>query len=262
MKNLKRIVKETDKVFEQIMGEYFENNSTVEFGYTDAVLLGLLENLNNHCKSMLILLDNNHHSSIDTILRIIFENYVYLKFILERDSAKRAKSYVYSTKIKEIQLSDKLTEESLDGYKIRKFLGVRKEEVLEKFTEAMDKDFKEDKINRYLNEIGMKRIEQKWYNIDGGTKNFKILCDKVGLSVEYNLIYSILSTETHGRDAIQNFWFQEDRVNLLNITKDEKLYLSMGGLYCIEAVRSIYTYYGLKKQLKSFNTLIALNYKV
>ena len=39
--------------------------------------------------------------------------------------------------------------------------------------------------NGYLNEIGMKRVEQKWYNIDGGTKNLKILCGKLDLSVEY-----------------------------------------------------------------------------
>lgn len=261
MKNLKRITKEADKVFEQVMTEYFgKENNTVEFGYTDAVVLGLLENLNNHSKSMIILLENNHHSSLDVILRTIFENYVYLKYILEDSCAIRAKSYVYSTKIKEIELLDKLTEDSLAGYKLREFLGVKKNDVIDKFTKVIDEGYKEDKIKGYIDEIGMKRIEQKWYNIDGGTKNFKILCEKMGLSVEYNLIYSILSTETHAKDAIQNFLFEGNHVNLLNVMKDEGLYHSMGGLYLIDGVRLIYKHYGLKKQLKNFNTLIALNY--
>lgn len=263
LKNLKRIIKEADKVYEQVMTEYFgKANNSVEFGYTDAVALGLSENLINHSKSIIILLENNHHASLDTILRTIFENYVFLKFILEDNSTIRAKSYIYSTKIKEIQLMNNLTEDSLGGYNLREFLGVKKNEITDKFTKGMSESYKEETIRGYIDELGMKRLEQKWYNLDGGTKNLKILCEKMELSVEYNLIYSILSTETHAKDAIRNFLFEENRIDLLNVMKDEKLYVSMGGLYLMKAARLIYMHYGLKKQLKNFNTLLALNYKI
>jgi Family of unknown function (DUF5677) len=256
---LKWIIKEADKVCDKVITQLIKKEE--EFDYDDAVILGLLENLINHSKSMIILLENKHYSSLDTILRTIFENYVYMLFIMEKDTYLRAKSYFYSTKIKELNLLDKLTEDSLDGHKLRKFIGVPKNEIVNTFSSGIDKDYKEEIINLYLNEIGMEWKDQKWYNFDGKTKNFKCLCSKLNLSAEYELIYSTLSIETHAKDAIQNFLIQKDYVGIVDKIKDENLHLSMSSLYLMESVRLIYKYYGLTKELKNFNTLIAINYR-
>ncbi|MEQ6378748.1 DUF5677 domain-containing protein [Bacillaceae bacterium S4-13-56] len=224
------------------------------------MILGLLENLINHSKSMLILLMQKHHVSIDTILRTIFENYVYLKFVLEKDTDKRAKSYGCSTKLKEIQLMDNLAEDSLRGHSLREFLKIKKDDV-SKLSKEMSETYKERVIDQYLNELGMKRLEQKWYNLNQNTKTLKKLCEDLDLTVEYELIYSILSTETHAKDAIQRFFFEKNYIRILEVMKNELLYVSMAGLYLIESVRLIYTYYNLKKCLTNFNALIAINDK-
>jgi hypothetical protein len=210
---------------------------------------------------MILLLESKHLTSLDTVLRTIFENYVYIKFILEKDTDLRAKSYTYSTKIKEIQLLNDLTEDSLDGYKLRDFLQIKKDEIRETLAAKMDDEYQKRIKDGYLNEIGMGRLEQKWYNLDGKTNNFKKLCLKLGLFVEYNLTYSILSIETHGKDAIRNFHFEENRIDLIKMEKSEDLYRSMNFTCLMESVRLIYEYYGLKRQLKNFNTLVSINYK-
>ncbi|OHX38842.1 DUF5677 domain-containing protein [Cytobacillus oceanisediminis] len=262
MKALKRVVKESEKVFNNVIEGYSKlKGSEMKLDYHDIVILGLLENLINQSKSMILLLENNQHSSLDTILRVIFENYVYIKFILEKDTPLRAKSYTYSTKIKEIELLNYLTEDSLDGYKLRNFLDLKKDEVKKVLTaDKMDDKYQKSIRDGYLSEIGMKRTEQKWYNLDGKTKNFKALCLKIDLFVEYNLIYSILSIETHGKDALRNFRIEEDRIDLINMVKSKELYLSMSEMCLMESVKLIYENYGLKGPLKSFNTLVAINY--
>ncbi|WP_256816550.1 DUF5677 domain-containing protein [Cytobacillus sp. Bac17] len=260
MKTLKRVILESEKVFENVVDGYFRPRE-IEFDISDAVILGLLENLINHSKSMKILLENNHFASLDTIQRVIFENYVFLKYILEKDTQCRAESYFYSTKIKEIELLNNITEDSLEGFKVREFLDLKKDEVKEKLkAEKMDENYKTKIYETYRKEFGMQRPNQKWYNVDGKTKNLKLLCEKLGLTVEYSLIYSILSIETHGKDAIRNFSIEENRVDLINMVKSKELYLSMSAMCTLESVRLIYSYYDLKRLLKSFNTLVAINH--
>ncbi|MDQ1005424.1 hypothetical protein QFZ28_006002 [Neobacillus niacini] len=260
MKTLKRLIKEGDKVFNTVIRDYFQNGkNNVEFGYTDAVVLGLLENLINHSKSIVILLENKHHSSLDSILRTVFENFVYLKFIFQKDTTRRARSYDYSNRIKIIGLAEKLTEDSMDGVKMREFLEMGKDTVLKEITKGIDDEFKANTINGYLKEIGMQRKEQKWYNLDGKTNNLKAVCSQLDLLVQYDLLYPILSIETHGKNAIRNFSFWEKRVDLLNIMKNEEFYISLSSIYVMESIKLIYSHYKLKKALKSFETIFALN---
>jgi hypothetical protein len=260
MKTLKMLIKEGDKVFNAVIDDYFRNEKiNSEFNYTDAVVLGLLENLINHSKSMVILLENKHHSSLDSILRTAFENFVYLKFIFQKDTARRANSYAVSTKIKEIGLMEDLTEDSMGGYKMREFLEMDKDAVSKDLAKGMDDEYRSNTVNVYLKEIGMSWKGQKWYNLDGKTKDLKTVCSQLDMSVEYKLIYSILSIETHAKNAIRNFNFRENRVDLINVMKNEELYINLNTLYLRESIELIYSHYGLKQALKKFNTLFALN---
>jgi Family of unknown function (DUF5677) len=261
LKILKKLIKEADKVYIRVISCHFQKEEEKEFGITDAVVLGLLENLINHSKSIVILLENKHYSSLDTILRTVFENYVYLTFILKKDTDKRAKSYAYSTRLKEISLFNSLTEDSIEGNNMRKFISVSKNKLSSDLSDKMDQVYQNEIKNIYLNDIGMKRVEQKWYNLDNKTNNFKKLCSSLGLSEKYELIYSMLSSEIHAKDAIRNFLFEENKVGIVNKVKEFDLYSSLSGLYLLESVKLVYQYYGLKKELKNFNILVALNYR-
>lgn len=125
MKTFNRVIIESEKVFEKVIDGYFKPKG-IKVDISDVVILGLLENLINHSKSMKILLENNHYASLDTILRVIFENFVFIKYILDKDTEYRSKSYFYSTKIKEIKLLNMITEDSLEGSEVRKFLELKK----------------------------------------------------------------------------------------------------------------------------------------
>ncbi|WBL16433.1 DUF5677 domain-containing protein [Sutcliffiella sp. NC1] len=261
MRRLKKIQSEADKVFDNVVNGYFQKSGTVEFGYADASILGLLENLINHTKTLIVLIEKKHYDSLDIILRTVFENYVYLRYILETNTDLRAKSYVYSCKINEIRLHNSLIEDSLTGNKIRNFLNTPKHKVDNYIFEGMNQDYKNRVLSVYLNEIGMKRVEQKWYNIDGKTRNFKSLCNKLDLSVEYDIIYSILSAETHGKDAMAKFEFKDDHVSLIKNIKSIEFYSSISGLYLMDSIENVYKYYKLTKDLKKFQTLLKINYK-
>jgi hypothetical protein len=260
MKLLNKLCNEVDKVFENVITNHFQLGSR-EFSFPDAVILGLLENLNNHSKTLLILLEKKHYASLDTVLRTIFENYVYLLYVLEKDTLERSKAYAYSNKIKEIHLFNMLTEDSLYGNQLRKFLGVTKENIENKFLPYLNEKYKKEITDVYIEELKMIRTEQKWYNFNGKTNNFKKLCREMNLSKQYDLIYSFLSTETHAKDAIKNFSFEEGFIGLLYKKNENKLHIFLSELFVLESIRLVYKYYGLKIELKNFNTLLKINYK-
>lgn len=264
MKFLTNLQKEADEVFANVITEVFQKDGTQpEFTYKDAVVMGLLENLLNHSKSMTILMKNSHHVSLDAILRTFFENYVYVKYILENDTEKKAVSYMYSNRISEFQLVDKLMEQSLKGRKLRDMLRISLEQIKDTYQSKTDPVRREQIESWYLNEVGMRRLEQKWYNIDGETRNFKALCSKMKLDAEYEFMYSILSTEVHGKDAVNNLDFQKYFVSVKQPNnKDTELHLAFTALYLMEIVRLIYAHYGMKKKLKQFNSMINIHYRL
>lgn len=149
----------------------------------------------------------------------------------------------------------------MDGYKMRQFIGIDKDTITKHFNKGIDEEYKANTINGYLKEIGMHRKEQKWYNLYGKTKTFKDLCTKLDMSVEYELLYSTLSLETHAKDAIRNFLFAENRVDLINVMKNEELYVSLSSLYLMNSIKLIYAHYGLNRRIKKFNTMIAVKYQ-
>lgn len=261
MRFLTKIYKEADQVLKNIFTEVFQKDGMeYEFSYKDAVITGLLENILNHTKSIIILIENNHHTSLDSILRTIFENYVHLSYILKNDNELRAKSYMYSTRLSEFQMIDKLKESSLIGRKIRELIHVSIEQINQTYQSQTDPDKRERIENRYINNIGMKRLEQKWYNLDGKTNNFKKLCISLGMEAEYEIVYSILSKEVHGKDAVDKLDIQKYFVGVKNSdAKDTELHIALATIYLIELVRLIYKHYGMKSRLKHFNTMLKLH---
>lgn len=261
MKYLTRINREADSVAEIVLHDVFTNQTSREFNYEDAAILGLLENIINQVKSLQILAEHNHHTSADVILRAIFENFVYLKFILEKDTALRGKAYHYSIRLSEFEMIDKLMEQSLRGRKLRELVDQKLSSVVEMYESKTDSENRHRIETEYLDSIGMQRLGQKWYNLDMKTNNLKKLCCKLGLEPEYELIYSILSKEAHGKDAIQWFELQRDFVAIKKSSnyKDNLLHVQLASLYLIQSVKAIYEYYRLKNRLRHFNTMLGVH---
>lgn len=265
MKLFSNIIKEAEKVFENVINEvYLDPEESVEFSHKDVVILGILENLIQHSQSILILIKAENYSSIDAIQRVVFENYVHLKFILKEHSEveKRTISYAYSKRIGDFMLYDKLVEQTIEGSKLREYLKVSIPILEERFKKE-ERSNRRSKIESYFRkDLGMARLEQKWYNFDGSTKNFKQLCIKLDLETEYTIIYSTLSQEIHGKDAMSKLDLQKFMVSLKKPTnKDVNLNIDMSTTYLLAVTRSIYKFYGLTKKLKDFNNIVRIHHK-
>jgi hypothetical protein len=77
-------------------------------------VLGLLEDMVGKITSLITLIEARNNHVLDSITRI-FENYVYIKYILEKDSFERGKAYFYSQKLNEIKFFDQISDMSLAG---------------------------------------------------------------------------------------------------------------------------------------------------
>jgi hypothetical protein len=252
--------KEADKALKCVFEEGLSHKDK-DFNSVDGVILGLFDNLIGHADSISILLKPKHTASVDSILRTLFENYVYLTFILDKDTEKRATSYAVAGKAEEYLMYDMISEDSNKGKKIRDFIGLNNSGDLNRKYEQHG--ISKEEINQtYLTELGMSRLEQKWYNLYPELKltSFKKLSIYCDMEAQYNVVYRILSREVHGGDALHRF---ELKSNFVGIKKtkhqDTKLHENIVKLFLLESIRKIYMHYGLKKQLKSFNTLIELN---
>lgn len=264
LKYLVKIKKEADKVAENVLKDVFSENEFREFSYEDVAIIGLLENIINQVKSLEILDQQNHNTSADVILRAVFENYVYLKFILEGDTALRGKAYHYSVRLSEFEMYDKLTEQTLQGRALREFVNVELDTLKEMYTEKTDVERRNKIEKEYVESIGMKWLGQNWYNLDGKTKSLKKLCNKLKMEAEYEFIYSTLSKEAHGKDAINWFDFQEFVVSIKksNNYKDNFFHIQVASNYLIESVKEIYKYYGMKDRLKHFQAMLGVHKRI
>lgn len=258
---LKKINREADKVAGNVLKEAFSEGLNREFSYADMAILGILENIINQVKSLEILHEQNHNTSADIIIRAIFENYVYLKFLLKDNTELKGKSYQYSVRLSEFSLVDKLKDQSLDGKRLRDFIGVKLVDIENMYDTKTDPGQRVRIEKEYLEVIGMKRLEQKWYNLDGKTKNFKDLCNHLQMNTEYEFIYSLMSKEAHGKDANEWFELKEYLVMMKQSSnyKENYLHIQLASMYLMESVKEVYNYYGMKSRKRHFEAMLGVH---
>lgn len=260
MRILKILLKEADGSLEMIFSKAFSKKNR-KFEIEDAVILGFFEDMVRKIDSLISLLDAEKLVSIDLITRSIFESYVYLKLLLLKDRRLYAKSYIASQKMKEFSMFNSLIAENKDGVKIRKLLGKRIEEI--KRDIKFEAEEKLNKVQLQFSDVFEKRGKnQNWYNLDSKTKNFEQLCRKLDLFAEYELVYRILSSEVHSMDVMKRWRFEPNQVYVLEGFTNSEMNISTVKKFLLEAINDLYTFYGLMKELKDFNVLLSLNYRL
>lgn len=260
MRILKIILKEAEGSLELIFSKTFSKKNK-KFEIEDAVTLGFFEDMVRKIDSLITLLDAGKLVSIDLITRSVFESYVYLKLLLLKDRRLYAKSYVAAQKMKEFSMFNSLIAENKDGVKIRKLLGKRIEEIKRDIN--FEAEEKLNKIQLHFSDVFEKRGKnQNWYNLDNKTKNFEQLCRKLDLFSEYELVYRILSSEVHSMDVMKRWRFEPNQVYVLDGYTNSDMNISTVKMFLLEAINDLYTFYGLKKELKELNVLLSLNYRL
>ncbi|EPA0858240.1 DUF5677 domain-containing protein [Enterococcus hirae] len=149
--------------------------------------------------SINILLDREHYTGILSLIRIMMENHIYLKYILEKDSDKRSRAYqlnVYRDIKKQYDAQKK-------NKKLQKMYA--QEQGLNEQIELYEQN--ESEIKDHLKELdslyGHKLVP--WYNDDGKTHKIYKLFERVGKSDWYDGIYRYLCMESHGNNGLKHF---------------------------------------------------------
>lgn len=259
MKMMKAIIRESDKISGSVIDNFNKKNPPVEFDIPAAVIIGLLENIIAKSKSLRVLLEADNYDASDVITRSIFESHVYLKYILSADVEQRARLYAYSSQLSDFKLHDKITEETSVGSELRSFLGKTKQEILQETANMPIESEREKITNKYLSLLNTDKTRTAWYNFDGKTSTFETLCLKMDMRKEYEILYRIFSKDVHANRALSRIKAAEDVIQIGNFDIDPTLHISITSMFLMESSRSVLQYYNLNKELRAFNTMLAIN---
>ncbi|MFE4428818.1 DUF5677 domain-containing protein [Peribacillus butanolivorans] len=260
MKYLKKLKQEADSVTERVLENNFAINEK-QFDIPDVAIIGLFEDMTGKINSLITLLDQKSFNGVDSLTRMTFENFVFLKFILQKDTVKRGKSYFYSLKIRQMKFFNDMSEQSLKGSEIRKYLSLTVEDLNKQFPELTDRSKIDEVEENFINSLNHKNIKAKWYNHNGKIGNFEILCNHLDLQRDYFLLYRTFSSEVHALEAMKYFKLERGTLEVYKKKVDIETNVNIASNLLLEIIREVYSYYNLKGDLKRFNNLMAINMK-
>jgi hypothetical protein len=150
-------------------------------------------------------------------LRRLFENYIYLKFILKEKSEERAKAYYVSHLLKK-RLNAEKSDYSTSLGKERKAKIEKDEIAMHIELETKDCKGEFEKIDTILrktayqdvaNEFARRKSESKksrihWYSLFGGPTSIEGLSNSVGCSGLYEVLYRYFSNFSHSENELDN----------------------------------------------------------
>ena len=254
----KELISNTENVIEKIMEQKFVKPSyPKKFDVDDYVILGLYDGIVSRFDSIIYLAEAEKFFGVESIARGILEAHAFIIYIMERDTINRAKAYYYSVKKKEIGLYKDLIREDEKGNKIRNYLNVSRNEIVDRF--SMQSKELEEKSLKYVG-----KNKKNWYQIEKKNNNFSELCENLGLGEQHYLLFKMFSTEAHAKDAGKQFEFDKsnDDIELMYMTlKDIRHVIYYGALTVIEVTRLVYKYYGMDREKRIFNVNIGNKYK-
>lgn len=259
MKNFQYIFRKVNEITDTVIHS-FEDNEHKEFDLHDGVIIGLLEEIIGKIKSLEILVTKENFNAIDTIMRSTFEAYVYLMFILEKDTEKRAKAYAFKSKLDELKLFELYTGNDSEGKSIRRFLNIPQEEIL-RLNSRITPEYINQYKEKYKNLYKPSEMKKKWYNFNGKTNNFEQLCKSIKKEEEYHLIYRFFSKDVHSSRALSRVRAKENEIQIGIFDANPSLHINLSTSFLLESGKAVLEYYNLKKALTLFKSNIRINYR-
>ncbi|MEK4922412.1 DUF5677 domain-containing protein [Cytobacillus sp. FSL R5-0569] len=260
IKLLKKAHIESNLLSQVIFDEVFAPEYNRQFDMHDMAIVGLFEDMHGKIGSLIRLIDVDDRYSLNAISRMVMENYVYLKYILEKETYQRGRAYLYSSHLKSIKIYQELIDDNLVASDVRSFLNTTKDEIKKDFKKSTSENFIGDVTEGYAKSLGLKSGESRkyWYNFNGKLKSFKALCKYLELEVEYMLYYQIYSGEVHGLDSYQLLKHENNMTHILKGKHDPLMNIGTCYNFLNETVELIYDYYGLKKKKKEYKNKLSL----
>lgn len=266
-RKLKRTYNESYKITEKII-KLADKREDFAFGLEDKVLIGFFEEVLRATKSIIILLNADHPSSIITIVRKIFENRLYIQYLIdqEEDIKIRARSYYLNYYKNSLNMANSIVQKNKIGMEIRQEFGINTQDLY------ITEEFIEEKFDMIKNDfcdvLQLRKMKDAWYNLDKKTNTIEKLALKLKMRPHYELFYRLYSQDTHSSNSmkVMQATSETDELdrNLIYITKHKEevgdIYLSTSVVinYITEISETILMHYGMEKELRSYRRNINL----
>ncbi len=249
------------KYLNKIPLQLIEKVQPRELSSQDLAFIQLIDSYASHYKSIEVLIKNNTYSSISIITRVLFEHYIYIKYLLEADTETRAKKFLFHARYERGKIYENIYLDNDRGSEIRKEFNLNYEEIQKFVKETNYMQEKEEFIIEYKKILQNKR---NWYNHSGNINNFAKLCEYLNESILYEILYQSWSLDVHVRGNknfnLKNIDSNNAYLELIEYdTIETDLIIKSVQRLTIDIVRMIYEKYKMKNELALFN--INLKYK-
>ncbi|MFG6115561.1 DUF5677 domain-containing protein [Halobacillus sp. MO56] len=258
MKFLNKAIDEASAAKEVIIKERFAQKEIV-MDVQDVVTIAFIEDMAKKAETLKCLIENKS-DYIDSISRSIFELSVYLKLLLSEHNKIYGRSYNAFVKYRGYKMYQSVIAENKTGRKIREWLDIDRDKFLNESPINELSEELEQLKKRYADVFELRNENQEWYNLDGKTRNFQQLCIKLGMQADYEIYYRLMSSEVHALDVMNRWKFDPNEISILENFKDTNMHINMATTLLLNTIDAAYTFYGLKARLKTFRTLLSVNY--
>lgn len=180
--------------------------------YPDDITIALLlfRKVIEKLDAIFILIENASEKAAESIARDLFENILYLMFVLDTKHFKiRALSYYYSFLKNRLHYVHLLSSKNKKGQKIRGMLGISDNDPLNEMLEEKNRSLRSSikrecfaNINKEWEYQERKKLFPKWHSLFKGPKTIKELSIQYGFETEYELLYRSYSSEVHSTNAL------------------------------------------------------------
>ncbi|TNB96927.1 hypothetical protein FHG65_18840 [Bacillus cereus] len=184
------------------------------------VAISLYEKVIENIDGVFILLENASERCALSITRDLFENMLYLKFIMnDKYFKERALSYYYSYLKDNLSHIEMLLSNGDKGLRIRKYMKKERSDEsykeLERRRESIKKIMKKKKFREIksewyrvrdgkMKEKNIKTYFPKWYETFEGSENIRKLAISCDFVAEYDMLYGAYSRQVHSTNAMED----------------------------------------------------------
>lgn len=179
-----------------------------------------------------MLLENQIYGGNSSLLRGIFEEGVYLEYILKDKTRNRTNAYVISSKLKFLKIHETAKGDTPIGEAIRSMTGMEKENLEGVYRQITHIE----KLKEEYKTLTGHDNPDKWYKDNNRINSLRDVCENLSMNqlAEYEIIYRLLSQEVHGKNSNSYFKIIENELVVANM-EEEPLILPLMRVTVVKA---------------------------
>lgn len=254
LSDIKRILFQSERYIESLLNRNFDTDNKFSV-IKDATILGIFISLIDKARSLNLLLENKYYAGNNTLLRSIFEEEIYLEYILKENTMNRTRAYIASSKLKAQKMLKTASKTNALGNKIREVTNLEISDLEKIFSQVPEENIT-NLEKEYLDLTGETNPD-KWYKEKNNVTSFRGVCEYLGVEhlANYEILYRLLSQEVHGKNSNSYFTIQDNQL-VVEPLKEEPMVLSLMRATVVSAGIAISTYYDDSEKFREIISII------